>query len=145
MSTYSFIIVSLIICAAISAAYQAIRRRQDLNGVSGWLWVLCVLLTVVSPIGALYSAWYDETAGFDVQCFAVFVAGTSLIIGLSLWFKARYAPLAAKIWIGLWGGLSVLVLAKDGYTADFAQMLIATIGWLAYLQFSRRVKTTYQL
>jgi|ERR1019366_5218503 hypothetical protein len=121
-------------------------------GIRGWLLLLCVVLTITTPIVEFLGADHDFRFGHALNgVFLIAHACFAEYCGILLWKKnrrgvtytkylfyinlgniaIRYVPSA---WKGLWSvGLFAVLLAG------------VQILWLLYLNRSKRVKNTYRM
>ncbi len=140
--------------------------------VSGWLLLLCLILTVFFPASMLYAVgWrtipvlvrsphFTETLALTVYC-AVFagLAVFSVIAGLKLWTIKPHAVRFAKNFLAtyLTGNIAYflfwLFLTRPNPPDEFAMMawfhittpVAFTLLWYFYLRRSRRVRATYSM
>jgi hypothetical protein len=142
------------------------------EGVAGWLFFLCIILTVLQPaylIISLISAWSNQAIlnrfpGFTVALAVgtvgdLALAGYSIYAGICLWSIRPNAVSVAKGYLltmlaysivmpFLVIGLSDLpsyannVMAAEGFK-DFLRNLLGFGVWFSYLNVSKRVASTY--
>jgi hypothetical protein len=136
---------------------------DELFGVGGWLLILCISLTFITPITqALVAAKALSnlaTARVPIQtllrlgsvggiyvCLAVF----SCIAGLMLWMEKPRSVNVAKAYllVGAFVPISLYVLLHLAgmhvhlFRVVFGR-LVYSVVWYSYLTASRRVKVTY--
>lgn len=142
------------------------------EGVDGWLLLLCVSLTVLGPLGTLWSLWraYGESAPnfgefpgwatvfFITAGLTLALTGFGVFAGLGLWGLWPNAVRTAKVYllcsIGYSGIAALLPLFSDlptdasqkaavgALTGSLRPIAFAVI-WYVYLGRSRRVQATY--
>lgn len=143
-----------------------------LQGVQGWLLVLCLYLMVLVPLLALlglYGAWQGAMKSPTLQNALVFEAAFELALALfgfyagwALYQKRTNAVVIAKLYFIVMLTLGVLVLGIVllGLVSQFSDPALArqlrgpaTVAalrqiilcglWLFYLEHSKRVRATY--
>jgi hypothetical protein len=142
------------------------------EGVDGWLLLLCVSLTVLGPLGALWSVWrgYRESAPYFAEFpgwatvffidagLMLALTGFGVFAGLGLWGLWPNAVRTAKVCllciIG-YSGLAALLPLFSDLPADASQKaavgaltgslrpIAIAVAWYVYLGRSRRVQATY--
>lgn len=146
--------------------------EPEYKGVGGWLLLLCLSLTIFTPIARLvnltegikysntYSAQFsslfnvliiDGLLGIGVVCFSIYA-------GFSLWTVKRNAVKIAKTCLFVFLVHSVIVVFlyfmaglssqdKSTLLLQGTKMILPTViyfaVWYAYLSNSKRVKATY--
>src|SRR5215471_18142490 len=135
-----------------TAISSALPTDPKAFGIRGWLLLLCVVLTITSPIVDLLGA--DHAFRFGRPLYGVFLIAHACFAeycGILLWKKNRRGVTYAKfllcinlgviaisylpsVWKGLWGVVLFAVLAAA------VQILC-----LWYLNKSKRVKNTYRM
>lgn len=140
--------------------------------VSGWLLVLCLMLTFVYPATSFYSVFsHTIPKMIDVQIsargamlsayFVLFIAlgALSFVAGLRLWLIKPGAVSFARRFLlaSLFGNIAYFVLwiliVRPSHAASFAEMgwyhvvapLPSVVLWYSYLEHSKRVRATYPL
>ena len=147
------------------------QKDATLNGVRGWLLLLCLLLTVLDPLVVLSSIFAQSQAAratlnlrpemlryLIVQgVLAIALAVFSMYAGLSLWKitynavrVARYYLVAEAAFSFVPLFLSALLGVSDEGPGSFNPYLLNALlttayasAWYAYLSRSRRVRNTY--
>ena len=142
------------------------KERPELVGISGWLLVLCIVLTVIRPALLLLSdirahvviaARLSQLPSQFLLAFAVaivfdcYLVLFSILSGVALWRREKYAVRMAQMYF-----LSIPLIAylgqqlfspwKPSKAADPAWIAGVTAGpllWFLYLQHSRRVHNTF--
>lgn len=136
--------------------------NHALNGVRGWLLLLCVSLTVVGPLtgaasltGLLAAAdgrpTPPSTLQYVVMLPAIGALAFSAVAGVMLWRRRSRAVPFARVALILQPAvliLSVVVFRAAGLPvsmrwAALAQGALSSLLWLAYLHTSVRVSVTY--
>lgn len=153
-----------------TAALQDKQARGTVHeSVSGWLLFLCLLLTLVYPVGMLYRVFHvlagplasHQPTHFLIKfvycgLFAA-LALFSVAAGLRLWLIEPDAVRFARLFllVNLAGHLAFFVfwwvVTSTAATIQIAQMLeshvipqIASFAlWYFYLEHSKRVRRTY--
>ncbi len=143
------------------------------EGVGGWLLVLCIVLTIGTPLVAahnLISNFQQASSEFEyirgLEEYLFFVMGLRLFLvifsmhaGISLWTERPHAVRTAKIYLwlflaGLIVGVATFFLMVDWpeermqvlireVTIEVVQSLVFFIVCYLYLVRSKRVKATY--
>lgn len=143
-----------------------------LNGVKGWLLLLCLTLTVLDPSAVLFNLFYITSSArphFDrnPELFRlILVSGVcrialmvfSMYAGLSLWKRLPGAPVVAIRYFRAVVLYSVFVLflpllvgvPEDTYremsgvnSANSMVTVLYVALWYLYMKKSKRVKATY--
>ena len=151
---------------------DAVTPKRGLNGVHGWLLVLCLYLLVLVPVLALlglYGAWQGASRSSTLQNALIFegafefaLAVFGFYAGWALYQKRPNAVVIAKLYFIVMLTLGVLVLGIVvlGLVSQFSDPALArqlrgpaTVAalrqiilcglWLLYLERSVRVRTTY--
>ena len=126
------------------------RRARQLQGVAGWLFCLCVTLTVLGPM-SFVARWHTgtNTTATGTALDSILCA-TGIVVGIMLWSRAKHALLAARILLGVLVAvplISVMHLVETGAApiaiADQVETGVKCGLWFLYLFLSRRVKNTY--
>ncbi len=140
---------------------------NEKQGIGGWLLVLCVGLTILSPLATLYSvaaSWraasplFEKVQGLE----SILVMNTAMdfiltawacYVGVQLWRVKEGAVQAVRGFLTalplLRGLMFLFVLASPVYGFGFAafialvQALIFAAIWKSYLTNSKRVKATF--
>lgn len=129
-----------------------------LAAMTGWVLLLCLLLTIWEPLNlallasAVLPQILDRPAALAILGLRIGVTGLGVAAGLSLWMLKPHGVTMAKAALVLSAITSVLVF----YTRDFPSnrmpgaRLPATLAlvaysaaWYGYLQFSKRVRDAY--
>lgn len=146
--------------------------NENLNGVQGWLLVLCVFLGILDPLSGILSLsynvqivkpYFDEDPGLRrfvliTGVYSVFLIVYSFYAGVSLWKKTSGAVKTAKqYFIAL--ALNVVFVFIVLYSVGLSEknrheilegmplnaiVIVYALIWYRYLAVSKRVKTTYQ-
>jgi hypothetical protein len=121
--------------------------------VGGWLLFLCIGLTIFSPLRILTDVTKELQIGASNAVALDFIQiCLSITVGVMLWTRNSYAVTAAKIYLGALLALHVAIIALVVYAdtplqpdeaTAFAQTIAFSLIWLAYLQFSKRVRLTF--
>jgi hypothetical protein len=143
------------------------------RGVGGWLLVLCVILTIISPLTSLFAlgTGFAETA----PAFAMFpglriimvidlvlslgVVAFSIYAGIGLWTIRPGAVRTAKAYLItflLYHGIASVLpflaglppeaneaMMKEVFKSVFRALIFFGV-WFSYLNVSKRVKATYE-
>jgi hypothetical protein len=133
--------------------------KPQLEGIHGWLWLLCFSLTVGGPISCLIEILREQTP-YAIILYGLW-GGCSFATGYRLCKKRRGAVRFAKKYFISVGILCALLLAlsivasgnasaeqqyegtQAALHAFFAPM-IASIIWFLYLRNSYRIAATYK-
>jgi hypothetical protein len=147
-------------------------QQIELKGVSGWLFLLCVNLTILDPFANLLNLAIGTHFGrqyFDQQpalqklmimngVFSIGLAVFSVYAGISLWRVLPNAVTTAKKYLGsafIYSLLSLFLPYLIGISQEFQKEVGATnllnsfvtavylYAWYQYLKRSKRVKATY--
>ena len=130
-------------------------------GVGGWLFLLCLILTVWNPASlALRLASSVVNLSSQTTLSLLFLAARLVITsigiaaGLALWMRRPWAVQLAKLALMLFGIEAVVRLstraglseAPPGTRLPLAILLVVhNAAWYLYLQKSRRVRALYGL
>jgi hypothetical protein len=137
------------------------------KGVRGWLLLLCVNLTILTP-GRIMGSY--GAMGVDVESirgvsvgglFSLAIAAFSIYVGVGLWRVIPGAVMRASIFLWTVFAWNLIIAATIFLTgtrfapaagpsaeALLPQQLVGALSagiWLAYLGTSKRVKATYGL
>ena len=134
-------------------------RRNEVNGIAGWLLLLCFVLLVWQPVSLALTAVRAlealEIRGLPLALVVlgqILVAGFGIAAGLALISRRRGAPALAKWSLVLSAAADMFVYATHflpnnrlpGTTPLFMGASLVHYGiWLAYLTVSRRVRDTF--
>ncbi len=140
--------------------------RAAIEGIGGWLRLLCIWLTFGSGVlflalGAalwLIGVWSTEGLAETALLLGIlgFLCLPGFVVGLMLWFGARGAFTAAVVFVALnafWLAVSILRVAKNhemsGEMSDLVVavdvvLFVINVAWLFYLLTSVRVRNTYR-
>jgi hypothetical protein len=151
---------------------DAVTQETRLQGIRGWLVVLCLYLTVIVPLLALLGllgAWQAAARSPNLQNALVYeavlelaLAGFALYAGVMLFQQRPNAAAIAKIYfitmltLGVLG-LGIVLLGAVLQFSDQAlanqlrgpavvaglRQIVLSVAWLLYLERSRRVRATY--
>ena len=125
------------------------------KGVSGWLLLLCFLLAIWEPanVALLESSSLAglllRGSGAMVQLLVSLIgASMGLAAGIALWTRRPHAPNLARLALVILTITGLIRLSSPGVMPGTRLPLMALLvaynaAWLAYLQFSRRVRATY--
>jgi hypothetical protein len=129
--------------------------------VPGWLFLLCILLTIWNPASFAVVAASQVAGGFPTSRVALLLlagrllaTGIGVAAGMSLWNLRPGAVRLAKISLALSSADVVLRMASrmdlsgapPGTRLPLAILTVAFNGaWYAYLEKSRRVRALYDL
>ena len=148
------------------------KELSEKSGVGGWLLLLCIALTIISPLRSIYSfvtSYYDSAILFDQypgikNIFYIdgFLSAILMILsiraGSALWTIKPGAVSIAKNFLLIFLGYSVIAiflpftagLPSEANSAmiiegvkNIFQSLIFFGIWYSYLNVSKRVKATY--
>jgi hypothetical protein len=135
------------------------RMAQVKSGIGGWLLVLCGVLLVWQPLsfGLVASQQLDAVtiAGLPAVLVLVgrlLVVGLGIAAGLALSGRRAAAVPLARTSLAASAAMDVFVYSTPYFPSNRAPgeavvwiaVSLAWYGaWLAYLQFSRRVRATY--
>lgn len=139
------------------------QPAEDLRGVGGWLFFLCISLAIIAPVmQALIAAkalTNLATARVPIQTLlrlgsvgAIYggLAIFSCFAGFMLWMEAPKAVSVAKAYLLVAAALPIslfLLLYFAGMQVNLAQVILRrsaySVVWYSYLTSSRRVKLTY--
>lgn len=152
---------------SISDAASAASHGNPLKGVKGWLLVLCIILTVVSPAITVYSvavSWQATSPLFEKvpglaglimldSLLNLGIAGFAVYVGVRLWSAKPGADKTAMSFMValpiLRALMFMIVLFSDvrglGFAAFMAlfQASVFAMVWHAYLDRSKRVQATF--
>lgn len=149
---------------------KQLRMYRD---VGGWLLLLCVVLTIISPARALYNmitSYHDVSPLFNQfprllpLIIIDYVLSATLMIfsinaGSALWNIKPKAVRTAKNYLFMHLGYTMIaafIPFSVGYPSSVNQVLISEVTgstmqalfffgiWYSYLSFSKRVKATYE-
>ena len=134
-----------------------------LKGVGGWLLLLCVLLTIVFPLNAIYAtgrsfAYHPDALILVLDLTNVALAIFSLVAGVMLWRVQNNALAVAKTLLLLSPLHAVCVFCVVAWSANalyprplvslalriLALPFLFSLLCYWYLLESRRVKSTYR-
>jgi hypothetical protein len=133
--------------ATFPSAYTEISSQESLTGIDGWLMCFCVLITVVAPL-ILFVDWHADRMVFVRTMFG-------MVTGIMLWSVRPTALnwLRGYFVIGIVTRIAALIFisfqayANDGlWFEHFANQclgLFGLIAWIAYFNYSARVKATF--
>jgi hypothetical protein len=114
------------------------------HGVGGWLLVLCILLTVVSPLFCFAELWRYQT-DFQLLLNIVLIL-FSILTGILLWTGRRIGRQLAEIYFWIFLALAWLYVLFNNSPEQIGRAVAASIicpAWLLYLNKSKRVFNTY--
>ena len=126
--------------------YTEVSSQQSLKGIGGWLMCFCILVTIVAPI-RLFVDWHADSLVFVRTMLG-------LVTGIMVWSIQPTAMnwLRSYFLIGIVTRIAALILIStkaylnDGHWFEhfIAQCigLFVLIAWIAYFNFSARVKAT---
>ena len=130
------------------------------EGVGGWLLVLCRLLIVFHPLslavtasGALNALSVRGASVVMILAVRLRVVAIGVAAGLALQGRRPGAVMLAKAALVISGASDVFVYTTPYFPSnrapgDTTLVVIASLAyhalWLAYLQWSRRVRTTFR-
>ncbi len=136
--------------------------KEELKGVSGWLFLFVIILTFIQPLYLLFdilanpsfysfsSGVYDLTSLLWVFALAIW----SVVIGISIWNKKEKAIIWAKefLIVSLVLGIVFTFLYFDLYTLEEQDLLFIDLFrslvffgiWFSYLSVSKRAKNTFK-
>jgi hypothetical protein len=130
--------------------------NQKLVGVRGWLLFFCIGLTIFSPLYILTDVTKELQIGAsNAVALDLIQLCLSIMVGVMLWTRNSYAVTAARIYLAamlvLSGGCLAIVLAAGTSITSMqpddvkavVQNVVGSLIWLAYLQFSKRVRLTF--
>jgi hypothetical protein len=148
-----------------------IQEKSSLNGVGGWLLLLCLSLVVFSPLYSVITAVVNlmgllsgSFQGSDLRSmmiidliFVALLTVFSIHAGLSLWQRRPNAVNIARWFLAcaLAYSLFILIVFALSDIASYERRnllylirnsgstLVHVVLWLAYLSRSKRVKETY--
>jgi hypothetical protein len=130
-------------------------KTIDATKIGGWLLFLCIVLTIVSPLRILFETVQDLQAGRALEPVNLIQIGLSITAGLMLWTRQSAGPLVAKIYFGILfvlfsGIIGMVAYNNPTLTPEQSQLLTSFVSqavwcpiWIAYLQFSKRVRLTF--
>jgi hypothetical protein len=151
---------------------DAVTHEARLQGVRGWLLVLCLYLTILVPLLAmlgLLGAWQAAARSPNLQNALIYeailetaLAGFALYAGVLLFQQGTNAAAIAKIYfitmltLGMLG-LGIVLLGAVWQFSDQAvsgqlrgpavfaalRQVVLSVVWLLYLERSRRVRATF--
>jgi hypothetical protein len=133
--------------ATFPQAYTEVRSQESRKGIGGWLMFFCVLITVVAPL-LLFIDWHADRLSFVRTMFG-------LVTGIMVWSIRPTALnwLRGYFVIGIVTRVAALIListkanVNDGHWFEhFANQcmgLFILTAWIAYFNFSARVKATF--
>ena len=146
--------------AAIQTPHSGLSR--DLRGVSGWLLLLCIALTIGIPLLTAYN--WSKMIGVGLESFpwfslliSIVMATFSFTAGVLLWRVLPHAVVVAKAYFLAEMALPVVFAARvlvemastriemspwTIFAVFVRPILMAMLGYL-YLAKSKRVRTTY--
>jgi hypothetical protein len=108
--------------------------------VKGWLWLFCFTHTIIAPLVNLVAVVDASDAVGKAIGFAFLIM--QVWVGLSVWNLSPKAFRNLKIYYAVTLLLCLaLVLVSD--PTDAGKLGVPAILWLAYFQFSKRVKNTF--
>ena len=135
---------------------------EKIQGVSGWLLLFVIILTIITPLYSLFDifanpSFYSFSSGVYDLSSLIWVFGLaiwSLIIGIAIWNKKENAVIWAKefLIVSLVLGVIFTFISFDLYTIEeqdilfvelFRSIVFFTI-WFSYLSVSKRVKNTFK-
>jgi hypothetical protein len=151
---------------------DAVTLESRLQGVRGWLLVLCLYLTVIVPLLAvlgLVGAWQAAARSPTLQNALIYesilelaLAGFALYAGVMLYQQRPNAVAIAKIYfitmltLGMLS-LGIVLVGAVWQLSDQAlssqlrgpavfaavRQIVFAVAWLLYLERSRRVRATF--
>ncbi|MBZ5532172.1 MAG: hypothetical protein LAO20_12135 [Acidobacteriia bacterium] len=150
------------VTAPVSALVEQRPIDPKLKGVGGWLLFFCVVITILTPLGAVRELALDDLFSTE-NLVVVVVAVFGLVVGLIVWSAQRLAiPLLRAYFIfmaiiavlGVVGAVVEMqgVKAEPGSTVDGNSMvafvasfrsLIFVLIWGTYFHKSERVRATF--
>ncbi len=138
-----------------------VEGRRQTSGVNGWLFILCLFLTVWNPaIVALRLATSvanlsaQTTLSLVLLAVRLVVTSVGVAAGFSLWLRRPWAVQLAKTALILVALEAVIRLSTrmglsetpPGTRLPLAVfMIVHSAAWYLYLRTSRRVRATYRL
>jgi len=134
------------------------KLPENLVGVSGWLLLFCISLTILSPLVNIIPLVNEISSDPDLLSSiigAILTAGPliyGIIIGIRLWLVKPNALKHAKIFLVVVLAINLLILAVSILMRSDSRQLFSTairsilpfIIWWSYLSRSIRVRNTYQ-
>lgn len=136
--------------------------RAAIEGIGGWLRLLCIWLTFGTGIlflalgAALWWMGVWATEGLAETALLIGILGVvclpGFIVGLMLWFRARGAFTTAVVFVALNAFLlavSILPVAENHEMSGIVVavdvvLFVVNLAWLFYLLISVRVRNTYR-
>jgi hypothetical protein len=147
-------------------------QHQELKGIGGWLFLLCVNLTILDPLANLLNLavgthfgrqYFDQNPALQRLLImnglcSIGLAVFSVYAGISLWRILPNAVTTAKKYLGtafLYSFLSLFLPYLMGISQEIQKEVGATnllnsfvtavylYAWYEYLKRSRRVRATY--
>lgn len=148
------------------------EHSDKYNGVGGWLLLLCIVLTIASPLRTLYnlvSSYNELSPAFDLfpgiqnlfyidLILSVFITVLSIRAGIALWRIKPNAVKTAKTYFWFFLGYSVIAaflpftaglpsVANEAMIPEVIKIMIQSLiyfgVWYGYLSLSKRVQATY--
>lgn len=148
------------------------EQVKTYQSVGGWLLLLCLALTIISPLRSLYNLvtaysetlpFFDEFPGLEVLLYldgglSIILMILSIRAGIALWTIKPGAVKMAKNYLLIFLGYSVIAIflpflaglppeANEAMIPEVVkgafQSLIYFGVWYSYLNVSKRVKATY--
>jgi hypothetical protein len=138
--------------------------QPKLNGVGGWLLLLCLSLTIVAPIwqariavmafrNLMFPGHLEQTTLLRLASVFVIYAGLailSFVCGIMLWSENPRGVNAAKVYLVL-AAVTIItlhsILKLSGMHFDLLRIVFGRVGyafiWYSYLLKSVRVQQTY--
>lgn len=126
-------------------------KQFELQGVSGWLLFLCIVLVVFIPIGVLIeliALWQrtrlseSQIAAFVVTAVDTTMLALAVTAGSLLYRLRRTGVWLARLFFAL-RLIIALVAAVENQTAEAVLAIVVSSAWLIYLFSSERVRMTY--
>ncbi len=155
LTTFSFLIFKAITKRKSRALVQL---PETLNGVRGWLLLLCINLTLLSPLFLLVQAFAmtkqaeDPTVVTVTVILAVLLAVYSAVIGIRLWLVKARAVRHTRVFLIVTLGWNLLdsilaIVTHAEYTGaiQLATSILSFMIWWSYLKNSVRVQNTYAI
>lgn len=132
--------------------------REALNGIRGWLLLLCIALTIFQPLlGAVTALQFlsSSIVGSGLLAFtSASLATWSFLAGLSLWRRRPGSVRGATVFLLVNFCVNfivegvILIQAENpqvisALTGDLGRTAISTFIWARYLATSKRVAATF--
>lgn len=127
--------------------------KEQLKGVSGWLWFFAFSLTVLTPIFILISLSSDFT-DIPLVIFNLIFIALAIIVGSSIFMQKKKAIIWAKelftayLIIAIFDLILYFIFPVDfssDYLSNPFRNVIVSVIWLLYLNNSERVKNTFKV